>query len=99
MECIIVIGMLNRKTLTAREIADRLALDASRDQRSLAMRRVQYWTSEALLDPIEYRHTGRGTVRRYPIAALLEGAVLWEMSERHMSAEQMRYARATIAFQ
>jgi|GEM_PF-4896078 len=62
------------------------------------MRRVQYWTSEELLDPID-RHTGRGTVRRYPLWALLEGAVLWEMSERNMSAEQMRLARATIGFQ
>ena len=63
------------------------------------MRRIQYWTSEELLDPIDCRHTGRGTVRRYPASALLQGAILWEMSERNMSPKQMREVRATIAFQ
>jgi len=91
--------VMEHLSLTAREIADRLAPDESPAQRSLAMRRVQHWTAEELLDPNDYRHTGRGTVRRYPRRALLDGAVLWEMSERNMSVQQMRFARMSITLQ
>jgi len=89
---------MEHPTLTAREMADRLACDSSQAQRNLAMRRVQHWTAEELIDPID-RYMGRGTVRRYPRRALLDGAVLWEMSERNMSVQQMRFAWASIGFQ
>jgi hypothetical protein len=62
------------------------------------MRRIQHWTAEELVDPIFFRHSGRGTVRRYSPASLPEAALLWEMAERNMSVEQMRSALTAIRF-
>jgi len=83
---------------TAREMADALAPTASEADRAKAMRRIQHWTTEELVDPISYRHSGRGTVRRYSPASLLEAALLWEMAERNMSIEQMRLAQVVMRF-
>ena len=66
---------------TAREMADALAPTRSEADRAKAMRRIQHWTTEELVDPISFRHSGRGTVRRYSPASLLEAALLWEMAE------------------
>lgn len=84
-------------TWTARELADRLAPSGSEADRALAMRRIQHWTAEELILPVE-RYTGRGRVRRYPRAELLDAALLWEMAERQMSAERMRATMAGIWF-
>jgi hypothetical protein len=83
---------------TARKMADALAPSPSEDDRAKAMRRIQHWTAEELVDPISLRHSGRGTVRRYSPASLLEAALLWEMAERNLSIEQMRMALAVIRF-
>jgi hypothetical protein len=90
---------MNGKVWTSREMAERLAPTNSGDEQALAMRRIQHWTAEELLDPIEVRHSGRGTVRRFSRDALLDAALLWEMSERNMSITSMRYARAIIGFE
>jgi hypothetical protein len=83
---------------TAREMADALAPTRSEADRAKAMRRIQHWTAEELVDPISFRHSGRGTVRRYSPASLLEAALLWEMAERNMSIEQMRLAQVVMRF-
>jgi hypothetical protein len=83
---------------TAREMADALAPTGSEADRAKAMRRIQHWTAEELVDPISSRHSGRGTVRRYSPASLLDAALLWEMAERNLSIEQMRLAQVVMRF-
>ena len=97
MTCFIF-SFMTEDTLTARELAEHLAVGRSAADRAFAMRRVQYWTAEELIDPVHIRYTGRGTVRRYPRWCLLEAAILWELSERNIGIEQMRYIWAAMRF-
>ena len=83
---------------TARQLADALAPTRSAGDRAKAMRRIQHWTAEELVDPVSLRHSGRGTVRRYSPVSLLEAALLWEMAERNLSIEQMRMVLTVIRF-
>ena len=87
-----------QREMTSRQMADALAPSPSQEDRAKAMRRIQFWTSEELIDPVSMRHSGRGSVRRYSPASLLEAAVLRELAERNISVEQMRHALAAIRF-
>lgn len=76
------------RTLTVGEIADAILRPGG--DRNALIARIRHWTREGLLQSADERRSGTGHYRRYPLAAVLDAAVLRVLANMGLQAGPLR---------
>ncbi len=89
------VSKANVKTLTAGEIASKLASDEELIPH--LVERIRHWTREGLLRPVGERNPGTGKHRRYNNDAVLQAAILNAFTDAGMTTSTLRSLPATYS--